>query len=208
LAEGPMEIFYDIKEHYKYLISEVGKNPKSVIITSYGIYAGITQDGRDSTEWGDKYHLYSRDLFDSISDIQDVRIIIGVPDYRSCKGSKPCEDCEISYVASLIKIYNHAEKFSGFKWRISTSSHLKSVLFIHDDAGAKPKISGVIGGRNLNDSTWFDASYTIDGERAMDLCKRVLNYYKQCPPASLDALNDVLMLRGIKQSTITKMINA
>lgn len=203
-----MEIFYDIEKHYQYLISEVGKNPKSVIITSYGIYAGITQDGRDSTEWGDKFHLYSRDFLDIIAAIRDVRIIIGLPDYRSCKGSKSCEDCEVSYVASLIKIYNHAEKFPRFKWRISTSSHLKSVLFIHEDTGPKPNITGVIGGRNLNDSTWFDASYTIDGEKSIDLCKKVLNYYKQCPAATLDAINDVLMMRGIKQSTITKMIDA
>lgn len=203
-----MEILYDIKQHYNYLIAEVAKKPRSVIIMSYGIYAGITQDGRDSTEWGDKYHLYSRDFLESLADVPDVRVVIGLPDFKSCKGKLPCEDCEVNYVASLIKTYNHAEKFSSFKWRISTASHLKCALFIFEDETSDTTITGVIGGRNLNDSTWIDASYTIDGKNAINLCKKVLGYYKQCDAMTYDTINNVLMTKGIQQSTITKMINA
>ncbi len=199
-----MEIFYDIKQHYGHLIAEAAKKPKSAIVTSYGIYAGITQDGRDSTEWGDKYHLYSRDFLESLAEVPDVRIIIGLPDYRSCKGRSKCEDCETNYVASLIKIYNHADKFSQYKWRMSDTSHIKCAIFINVGSN----ISAVVGGRNLNDSIWTDASYTIEGQVASDLCVKVLNFYKQCSPLTLESLDEVIQAKGISQSTLEKMINA
>jgi len=209
-----MEIFYDVEQHYSHLIAEAAKKPKSVIITSYGIYAGITQDGRDSTEWGEKYHLYSRDFLESLTDVPEVRIIIGLPDYRSCKGRSKCEDCETNYIASLIKIYNHADKFAQYKWRMSTASHIKCALFINDAADAassttyRLKVSGVIGGRNLNDSMWTDTSYTIEGQIAGDLCVKVINFYKQCHPITLDSLDEVIKTKGISPTTLEKMINA
>ena len=87
---------------------------------------------------------------------------------------------------------------------MSTASHIKCALFINDGL----KVSGVIGGRNLNDSNWTDASYTIEGQIASNLCVKVLNLYKQCHPITLDSLDGVFKTKGISTTTLEKMMNA
>ncbi len=80
-----MKLFIKIEDHFQYLDQLVKKGPTKVFIASFGIYAGITYDNRDTTEWGPKYRLGTRDFLESLRGI-DTHIIIGVSDYKSCKG--------------------------------------------------------------------------------------------------------------------------
>lgn len=149
-------MFLSHEDHAQFLSEQVQAKPKHVIIASFGIYAGITYTGQDTTEWGEKYHLATRDLLESMRKLPDARFLIGAANYRSCKGKVDCIDCEKQYCRTLIRLVNHAEMFPEFQWRVSTSLHLKCALFFWDK-----KNSGVAGGRNFTDSDWSDCTFEL-----------------------------------------------
>ena len=71
-----MKMFLGQEEHAEYLSRCVADSPKSILISSFGIYAGITYSGQDTTEWGEKYKLETRTL------MEKIRSLPHVPDTR------------------------------------------------------------------------------------------------------------------------------
>jgi len=153
------KMFLDHTDHSQFLFDRVHEKPSHVLIASFGIYAGITYAGQDVTKWGEQYRTATRDLMEIMRGLPDVRMLIGVADYKSCKGkSTRCTDCEVEYVRAFMRLVNHAELFPEFKWRISTELHLKCSLFFYD----KPaRAAGVAGGRNFTDSSWADVTFEL-----------------------------------------------
>jgi len=152
-------MFIDNAEHSKFLFDCVSRKPSHVIIASFGIYCGITYTGQDVTAWGDKYRMATRDLMEVMRSLPDVRMLIGVGNYKSCKGkSIRCLDCEVEYVRAFMRLIHHAEYFPEFKWKMSTELHLKCSLFFYQNPA---KVAGVAGGRNFTDSSWEDVTFSL-----------------------------------------------
>ena len=151
-----MEMFLDHADHSRYLFDRVAENPTHTLIASYGLYAGISYAGQDTTEWGEKFRLATRDLMEAMRGLPDVRFLIGVSNYRSCKGKFTCIDCEKQYCRSLIRLVHHAELFPEFKWRVTTELHLKACIFFYGN-----KVKGIGGGRNFSDSDWIDCTFEL-----------------------------------------------
>jgi hypothetical protein len=157
-----MKMFLDHADHSRYLFDRVAENPSHVMIASYGIYAGISYAGQDTTQWGEKFRLATRDLMEVMRPLPDVRFLIGASAYRSCKGKFTCIDCEKQYCRTLIRFVHHAELFPEFQWRITTNLHLKACLFFYAPGnGGKPSARGVGGGRNFSDSDWVDCTFEL-----------------------------------------------
>ena len=151
------KMFLNYSEHANFLVERVAERPKHTVIASYGLYAGITYSGDDTTEWGEKYQLATRDLMETMRDLPDVRLLIGVSNYKSCKGKTTnCVDCEKQYCRTLIRLVNHADLFPEFQWRTTTSLHLKCVLFFYEK-----NARGIAGGRNFSDSDWADCTFEL-----------------------------------------------
>jgi hypothetical protein len=175
-----MRMFLTADDHNQFLSDCVAKHPKRVFISTFGTYLGITYDGRDTTTWGEEYRLATRDLAESMRDLPDVNILVGVSNYRSCKNQITCLDCEKQYVRTLLRHVNHAELFPEFNWKMTTELHLKSMLFYYD---VTPKhheheypdgltvAEGVTGGRNFTDSDWTDVSVVIGQEQITEIEK-------------------------------------
>jgi len=192
-----MKLLLEHDDHSRYLSDRVAEKPQKVLITSFGIYAGITYNGQDSTTWGDKYRLATRDLMEAMRTIPEVKILIGVAEYKSCKNKNYCIDCEKQYVKNLLRLVFHTELFPEFEWRVSTDLHLKCALFYYDDI-----IQGVAGGRNLTDSNWADITVVLDKKHAMELSQHSLNLWDKSSKLTDAAITDIFKSQHISDKTM------
>ncbi len=195
-----MQLFISIDDHFKYLAELVAKEPKGVFIASFGVYAGITFDGRDTTTWGDKFKLQTRDFLESLRKIPNVKLLIGIPDYKSCRNKIQCQHCERGYIYQMTRLLNHGELFNEFKWKVANQAHVKCVLFFFEK-----EILGVAGGRNLNDSNSVDATFQIDSDIGAQLYKQLIPIWKSSQNLTDDAINKILVDQGISKSAVDKV---
>lgn len=196
-----MQMFLESAEHSQYLFDRVAEKPERILISSFGIYAGITYSGQDTTTWGDKYRLATRDLMEIMRGIKSVYMLIGVAPYKGCKGDKYCQDCEIQYAKSLLRLAYHAELFPEFKWKISTDLHLKCAIFSYPK-GTVPRIRGVAGGRNFTDSSWADVTFELTESKAVLLAKHTIELWESSPNLTDAAISDILDSQGISEKTM------
>ena len=196
-----MKMFLEPSDHSKFLFSRVAENPKSILISSFGIYAGISYAGQDTTEWGDKYRLATRDLLETMRKIPDVKMLIGVAQYRGCKGEQYCKDCEMQYVKTLLRLVYHAELFPEFQWKVSTELHLKCAIFYYDSA-----IKGVAGGRNFTDSSWADVTFELTKVQSSELAKHTIELWESSPDLTDAAVSNILDSQSISEKTMKAIV--
>jgi len=197
-----MKLLIDSTDHFKFMNECVADQPATIRLASYGLYAGILPDGRDVTEWGDKYKSQTRDLMEAMRVVKDVRVLIGLYEYKSCKGKQTCIDCERKYVLDLIRLLNHAEVFSNFKWRVSSQSHVKCVLFSYPDDHLK----GVAGGRNFTDSSWADITIELDKMSVLRLEEHFDHIWGESQPLTSHRINTIMHDMGISEKTIESIL--
>jgi len=138
-------IFLNDDEMFGYLTRRINKKaPKlnKVDIASYGMYLGITEDGKD---WSDKFPSAARDFINAVANTTH-RIIIGIPFFIECYIG--CESCAFNYDKRLFRTSVTA-KMLNLNIRYADKSHLK--YYRVDD-------SLIIGGINLTQSGWVDMS--------------------------------------------------
>ena len=200
-------MFLTIEDHFAFLNECVRAKPRAVLISTYGLYAGILPDGRDTRDWGKMYKSQTRELLESMRGIENVRLLIGLYEFKSCKGKVPCSDCERKYVMDLIRHMNHAEKFSEFQWRVTPQSHLKCALFTYPDNHPAP-LRGVVGGRNLNDSSWADLTIELDKMSILRVQEHVEEIWKTAKVLNDKVLGGVLQDQGISEKTLENILAA
>ncbi len=206
-----MRMLLDTSDHFDFLDQCVAAKPQSVTLTSYGVWAGILPDGRDMTSWKDqdgnaKFKFRTRDLLESLRKVKDVRILVGLFEYKSCKGKNvACGDCERKYVLDLVRHMNHAEKFPKFKWRIIQQSHVKCAIFTYPENHPAP-LRGLAGGRNLTDSDWADVSVELDKMSLIRLQEHVNGIWDKGMALTDAALGKVLADQGISEDTFQSIM--
>lgn len=198
-----MQMFLDCADHAQFLADMVDRKPSLVLMSSFGLYAGITYDGRDTAEWGEKYRLATRDLMDAMRSLPDVRLLIGISNYSSCRGTLKCLDCEKRYCRTLLRLMNHAELFPQFRWRVSRNLHLKCALFFWDK-----EMRGVAGGRNLSDSDWIDCTFELDVTQIKKLQKHVCEAWNASHVLSDKLINSILEEEGISEDGLNAVLDA
>lgn len=196
-----MNIFAAIDDHFEYLSQLVSKGPKGVFLASFGMYAGILHDGRDTTTFGKNYQSLTRLFLDSIKNTPNVKLLIGLADYKSCNGKISCEHCERGYIYQMIRLLNHQELYSNFKWKVACKMHVKCSLFFYDS-----EISGVIGGRNLNDSDSFDMTFSIQSDACKSLYTQILPTWRDAYDLNASNIGVLLEKQGIRESTVNKIL--
>jgi hypothetical protein len=191
------QLFLTGEEHNDFIQTAIDLKPSKVFISTFGIYLGITYDGRDTTEWGPEYAIRTRELAESMRSLPDVNIMVGLQNYRSCKGKISCIDCEKQYVRGLIRLMNHAELFPEFTWKMTTDLHLKCALFFYTKP--KPDTLGVTGGRNFTDSSWEDATFTMAPSEIGNMWQHIKPTWKEAWDITDSAISDVLEKQEISQ---------
>tara|TARA_R110002110_G_scaffold51525_1_gene151069 strand:+ start:43 stop:648 length:606 start_codon:yes stop_codon:yes gene_type:complete len=189
-----MKMFIDNEDHFNYLAKCLDDKPKHILFSSYGLYAGITYDDRDTNEFGEKYTTRTMQIMKKMQKLTDtdIRFLVGVTSYRSCKGKTPCIDCEKQYARGLLRVINHVSRFPEFNWRITTEHHLKAYLFFYDD-----EIKGVGGGRNFTNSNWADASFELSKTQIKQLYKHVQIEWDKGIEATNSTIGTILKEQGV-----------
>jgi len=200
-------MFLDHDDHFQYLFDRVDENPKHTFIASYGIYAGISYAGQDVTTWGPKYQSTTRDLMEKMRSLPNVKFLIGTSNYRSCKGTMACVDCEKQYCRSLIRLVNHAELFPEFEWRVTNDLYLKAYLFFYDK-----EVKGISGGKNFSDSSWVDCSFELETKNIKKLYAHVKGIWGESKPLSDEGVAEIfeeqeISERGL-QATVSGIIGS
>lgn len=192
-----MQLLINPVDHFKFLTDALTPTPERIFITSYGLYAGILPDGRDTAEWGPRFKSQTRELLESMRKIKNVQMLIGLYEFKACK--KPtCMDCEWKYALDLIRHMNHAEKFPEFQWRITSASHIKCALFFYKDRTAK----GIAGSRNFTDSSWEDVTVTLDTDGITKLDEHLQGMWSKAKILSDSHLGEVLKDQGISEKAL------
>jgi hypothetical protein len=190
-----MKMFLDHADHSRYLFDRVAEKPKYVMIASFGIYCGISYAGQDTTKWGEKFHLATRDLMETMRSLPNVRFLIGVANYRSCKGKiDTCIDCEKQYCRALIRLVHHAELFPEFEWRVTTNLHLKTCLFFYESS-----VKGIGGGRNFSDSDWVDCTFELPTSHIKKLYKHTKEVWDQARPLNDKSIGEIFEEQEISE---------
>lgn len=199
-----MRLLLTLEDHFKFLNECVRAKPSYVQIATYGVWAGIMPDGRDSREWGEKYRSETREFLETLRCVPKVRMLVGNYEYKSCKGKTagkvvPCKDCEKQYVMGLIRLVNHAEKFPEFKWRVSNGSHVKCALFYYDNGDVR----GAAGGRNMTDSSWADVTVELDKMSVLRLGEHFDGIWKESSLLNNDRIGEIMERCGISEDILT-----
>lgn len=198
-----MRLILDAEKHYDYLDDCVAAKPKTVAIASFGLYAGVLADGRDTHTWGPKYQSRTRDFLESLRSVPSVKILVGLGDFRSCRGPvNRCRDCERKYALDLMRHMNHREVFPEFSWRVSFQLHLKCALFTYPNS----TVRGLAGGRNLTNSVWADVSVELDSPDLLVMAKHFAGVWTPAKTLTDTTLNGILAEQEIDESILRELI--
>lgn len=199
-----MKLIHDNSKHNQYLIKLANNAPDKIMISTFGVYCGITKNAVDvTTEYG--YTCATRDIIEAMTiNCTNINILVGISKYTSCKGDFRCHDCENKYIETIIRYLNHVEYFPMINWKYSLKSHIKAYLFYYKNASC-----GLVGGRNFTNSEWDDISVTINGETFIEISDYLDKAWDEAHPLvvdSADSLYDICLKNGISSKTIDKLV--
>ena len=182
------------EEHCEYLLKAILEGPELVYFSSYGVYAGITTAGEDSIQWGSRYASKTRNVLEAMRPLKESRLLIGIPDYKSCSGIRRCLYREKQYAGNLLTILNHAEHFPEFDWRITNSLHIKCYLFFY-----KGRAKGLAGSRNLTNSGWEDVTFELDEKQTLKLFDHTKQLWDRSRKTSVELLEEIMEEQNISK---------
>ena len=191
----------DAENYSKYLFDCLKRRPKHVVVATHGIYAGIDWRGCDTCSYGPDYQLATRDMLELMRPLPDVRFLVGLSTYRSCKGQyKPCLDCESKYAQSMFRLLNHADFFSEIKWRVTVNSHPKCCLFFYEK-----EVCGIVG-RNFSDTDWGDVVFTVGIVQVKQLFAKVNQLWNEACPVTTEHIERILSEQEITKRAIDSLV--
>jgi len=182
-------MIFDTSESHTNGLKKLAKGkPESVLIATYGVYAGILHDGDDSHKWGGKYENGTHELLDQLIQVPEVKILVGFSGLKLCRSD--CEDCLAVHYKQAMRLDQHRQKWPQFEWRYTEDFHLKAFLFYY-----KRGCIGVSGGRNLSSSEWTDASFILNNEQA-DAIRVIFDHsWKIAKQATMENLERTIELQ-------------
>lgn len=193
-----MDLLLSVDEHHGWIRDHVARMPDRVLITSFGVWAGILVDGRDTQEWGSKFKLETAGILRSLEEAGiESNILVGVSDYRSCKKDGVCLDCERSFVSAQLRLLAHARAFGGLRWRFTSQLHIKTVLMVFGR-----ELVGLVGGRNFTGSDWVDCSVVLDGAGARTLLKHNASLWGVSSVVDEESVVSFLKEQGISEEAM------
>lgn len=197
-------MFVTNAEHNKFITDCVAASPDHIIISTFGLWAGLLYDGRDTREWGKKYHSDTREQLELMRAVPNVQILVGIADYFTCDLNKaPCLSCEVKYIRGLFRLAAHIDAFPEFHWRISNNLHMKCALFFYGDKSVK----GVAGGRNFSDSEWADITFEMTKPQITALTKAFIDNWRKARPMTDTVIGEIIESQNISTKAMETIIN-
>jgi hypothetical protein len=174
------------REYYEALIKIASKYEHG-IVTSFGVFCGITFD----FDCSKTMVSYDRKFLDTVSNHNDLTIIVGTGGYYSPKKSK-CNDCLAAFSKRNIRIEKHRELFPNINWRFLENLHSKVAVF-WGSAGSM----AIIGSRNLTGSDNMEVAVVV---KDRETTNELLAYCSELVSRSEEVNLDNLIIHNIEQT--------
>lgn len=149
-------IYLNSQEFWNDVLNEIkDEKTKSVLISSYGMYVGISETGENTAK---KYNFDTtlQKILNEADNDKKLTVLISHNENSPCKPG--CIHCVEKNSKSWARLIAHIENWSNVEWHITNEHHLKAVI-IHKESG---ELIGFSGGRNFTNSNWRDASFRLD----------------------------------------------
>lgn len=156
------------------------------IITSFGVFCGFTIDN----DFSDRFTSEDRKFIDSISNNNNVSIIVGTGGFTPCK--KGCDQCGISYARRTLRIERHRQEYPNLNWYICESLHSKVATFRVDD-----KFIAIIGSRNFTGSVNKEMAIIINDQKtAKELFDYTIKLKTESKLVSIDSVMESIIINS------------
>lgn len=174
------QIFQSQKDHAQFLISQIeGGHIDALLLSSFGLWAGINNDGSDSKFSPDNPSAKVLDVATSAG--LHTEVIIGIPPFTSRAGFSlpPCVYCADAHRRMLQRTFQCRKNWPLIHWFYHRENHTKLAIGIKE----KTPIWAITGGHNLADSNLRDFSILLDGEQASSQLLEVFQTLRaECDP--------------------------
>lgn len=165
-------MFFDADQFWTEVLREASNDQvETVIITSYGLYAGISGTGENTAARYGFRNLQQKILDLSNSGKKVVFLLSESEPTECCPG---CPHCKVKNDKRDTRTAAHIAHWPKVLWRVTTNSHLKSVLLVRTNG----TVTGYTGGRNFTGSGWDDVSLRLSYEDAKEVFSRVMENIK------------------------------
>jgi len=166
-------LYFDHNEYWRAVLEEI-KDPEtqSVIISSFGVYAGINEHGESMQEkYG--YESLMSDILDQSNRLQKFVVLLSEADLIEC--TPGCKHCKEKYEKTQKRTFAHTERWKNVSWYLTTQHHLKAVIVVKKDKS----LVTWSGGRNFTASGWSDLSFKLPQEDGMDLLRHIMKLIRE-----------------------------
>lgn len=158
-------IIYEDSTSQTKTMRALARNADEVLISTYGVYAGIQKDGVNIHDWAKpEIHSYTQDFLNDCPD--NTTIVVGLAEFKPCKVD--CEFCAKKERDYMTRADKHKEHFDRFNWIFTSEHHMKAVCIRKGEDW-----NCFIGGRNLSDSNFTDMGVQLNGLQGADIAKSV-----------------------------------
>ena len=165
-------MFFDAEQFWTEVLREASaEQTDTIVISSYGLYAGISDTGENTAARYGFNNLQQKILDLSNADKKIVFLLSESDPIECCPA---CPHCKAKNDKRDNRTLAHLAHWPKVTWRMTTNSHLKSVLIKKKNG----TIVGYTGGRNFSGSDWDDISLRLDYEDAKELFIRVMENIK------------------------------
>lgn len=156
----PDQIIASRNEFHKAVLAGIGMKPTSVRIATYGVWAGVTDNG--VMKMNDVGEIFQ----EAAAHVPDTKVLVGAYSFKSCTGQFKCKHCVENYLRGTVRLLATAEAFPTIAWRCLVGCHLKCVHFQFAESARV-----IVGGRNFTDSEWLDLSFVFESSK---ICHSVM----------------------------------
>ena len=165
-------MFFDAEQFWTEVLREASaEQTDTIVISSYGLYAGISDTGENTAARYGFNNLQQKILDLSNADKKIVFLLSESDPIECCPA---CPHCKAKNDKRDNRTLAYLAHWPKVTWRMTTNSHLKSVLIKKKNG----TIVGYTGGRNFSGSDWDDISLRLDYEDAKELFIRVMENIK------------------------------
>jgi hypothetical protein len=156
-------MYLDVHEFWKAILQEVvDPETETVLISSYGLYAGISDTG-ENTALRYNFNRPHQMILDQSNAGKRIIMLISESDPMECV--QGCQHCKEKTEKRDDRLQAHVAHWPNISWHLTRDHHLKAILIKKSDG----RVVGFSGGRNFTTSEWTDVSFRLSEEDAKEL---------------------------------------
>ena len=166
-------LYFDDKKFWADVLEEIEKpDTATVCISSFGVYAGISDTGENTAEkW--KMDQTLQRILNSSTRLKKFAVLFSEAETTEC--TPDCAHCKAKQAKRDRRLQQHIAHWPQVSWFMTSEHHLKAVIVTKDDG----RLVAWTGGRNFTTSNWADCSIKVVDEDAALLKEHVVKLMKE-----------------------------